>query len=208
MINDSIRSMITAYTGTFSEKFWLGKDPSLWPHPDSDSPEGHNYLQQLDRLRHGLEWSIDDLRSLIKTNDQLRQQIEILREQLYSGSSVKENRLAIEQGENIKILTGVSMLFLPLSFVTVSKPKLIIIPVDSANSLTLSSCLIVGFWYADVHNSSNRLAFCGHHDRSMCTIFYLDIRPTDTCRYEFVSKTPFVHQVLPRKMEAEGRFPP
>lgn len=120
MINDSIRSMINAYTGTFSDRFWLGKDPNLWPHPDPDSPEGRNYLRQLGRVRHGLELSIEDLRALIKSNDQLRQQIESLREQLYSGSSVKENRLAIEQGENIKILTGVSMLFLPLSFVTVS----------------------------------------------------------------------------------------
>ncbi|KAJ4387895.1 hypothetical protein N0V93_008498 [Gnomoniopsis smithogilvyi] len=118
MINDSIRSMINAYTGTFSDKFWLGKDQNLWPHPDPQSPEGRNYLRQLSRLRHGLEWSIDDLRVLIKSNDQLRHQIESLRDQLYSGSSVKENRLAIEQGENIKILTGVSMLFLPLSFVT------------------------------------------------------------------------------------------
>lgn len=120
MINDSIKSMITAYTGTFSDKFWLGKDPNLWPHPDPESLEGRNYLRQLVRLRDGIESSIDNLRELIKSNDHLRQQIESFRDQLYSGSSVKENRLAIEQGENIKILTGVSMLFLPLSFVTVS----------------------------------------------------------------------------------------
>lgn len=120
MLNDSIRSMINAYTRTFSDKFWRGKDTNLWPHPHPESEEGRNYLRRLGHLRHELEWSIDELRALIRSNEQLRQQIESLREQLYSGSSVKENRLAIEQGENIKILTGVSMLFLPLSFVTVS----------------------------------------------------------------------------------------
>lgn len=120
MINDSIKSMITAYKITFSDNFWLGKDPHLWPHPDPEGLEGRNYLRQLVRLRDEIESSIDDLRGIIKSNDHLRQQIESLRDQLYSGSSVKENRLAIEQGENIKILTGVSMLFLPLSFVTVS----------------------------------------------------------------------------------------
>src|SRR3569833_1889810 len=43
-----------------------------------------------------------------------------LREQLFSGSSVRESRRAGEQGDNIKILTSVSMIFLPLTFVTVS----------------------------------------------------------------------------------------
>lgn len=67
---------------------------------------------------------MDDLGALIKANTELKQQIESLREQLYSGSAVKENRMAIEQGENIKILTSVSMLFLPLSFVMVSRSSL------------------------------------------------------------------------------------
>lgn len=124
MISDSIRSMIHAYDGTFSERFWQGKDPSLWPHPHPESAEGRNYLAQLSLVRSELECSMDDLGALIKANTELKQQIESLREQLYSGSAVKENRMAIEQGENIKILTSVSMLFLPLSFVMVSRSSL------------------------------------------------------------------------------------
>lgn len=112
--------MINAYKRTFSDRFWLGKEPSLWPHPDPDSVEGQNYAAHLGRPRCELEWSMEDLRCLIRSNNELRQQIETLREQLFSGSSVKENRTAIEQGENIKILTSVSMTFLPLSFVVVS----------------------------------------------------------------------------------------
>ncbi|KAF3763635.1 hypothetical protein M406DRAFT_323229 [Cryphonectria parasitica EP155] len=118
MVNDSIRSMINAYSDTFTPTFWRGQHPTLWPHPDPESAEGCNYLAQLDHLRHELEAAMRDLKALIKANEQLRREIENLREQLYSGSSVKENRTTIEQGENIKILTGVSMLFMPLTFVT------------------------------------------------------------------------------------------
>ncbi|PSR92346.1 cora-like Mg2+ transporter protein-domain-containing protein, partial [Coniella lustricola] len=118
MVNDNIGSMLDAYADTFTSSFWLGQHPTLWPHPDPDSLEGVNYLARLATLRHDLEASLRELRALIKSNEQLRREIDNLREQLYSGSSVKENRTTIEQGENIKILTGVSMLFMPLTFVT------------------------------------------------------------------------------------------
>lgn len=119
-INESIYSIIDAYNETFTLDFWLGKHPTLWPHPEPDSAEGRNYLSQLGNIRHEFDWSINNLRALVKLNDQLKQKIDILREQVYSGSSVRENRAAVEQGENIKILTALSMLFHPLAFVTVS----------------------------------------------------------------------------------------
>lgn len=122
VINDGIKSMINAYTDTFTPEFWAGRDRTLWPHPDPESAEGRNYLSQLGTLRQELEQVIEDLKQVFKANELVRQEIVSLREQLFSGSSVKESRRAIEQGDNIKILTGVSMLFLPLTFVTVSKP--------------------------------------------------------------------------------------
>ncbi|KAL2278029.1 hypothetical protein FJTKL_14990 [Diaporthe vaccinii] len=118
VINDGIKSMINAYTDTFTPEFWAGRDRTLWPHPDPDSAEGRNYLSQLGTLRQELEQVIEDLKQVFKANELVRQEIVSLREQLFSGSSVKESRRAIEQGDNIKILTGVSMLFLPLTFVT------------------------------------------------------------------------------------------
>ncbi|POS71483.1 hypothetical protein DHEL01_v210118 [Diaporthe helianthi] len=118
VINDGIKSMINAYTDTFTPEFWAGRDRTLWPHPDPDSAEGRNYLAQLGTLRQELEQVIEDLKQVFKANELVRQEIVSLREQLFSGSSVKESRRAIEQGDNIKILTGVSMLFLPLTFVT------------------------------------------------------------------------------------------
>ncbi|KAK7745892.1 hypothetical protein SLS53_002611 [Cytospora paraplurivora] len=123
VINDTMKSTISQYTDTFTPEFWEGKHPTIWPLQEPDSPEGRNYLAQMAVLRHELEQAIDDIKAVLQANEQVRQETNSLREQLFSGSSVKESRRAIEQGDNIKILTGVSMLFLPLSFVTTPTRK-------------------------------------------------------------------------------------
>lgn len=123
--------MISAYTDTFTSDFWAGTHQTLWPHPEPDSEEGRNYLAKISGLRHELERAVKDLRAVMNSNEYIWQEIVSLREQLFSGSSVKESRRAIEQGDNIKILTGISMLFLPLTFVTVSRTPLraILLPI-------------------------------------------------------------------------------
>lgn len=133
-INDSMWVMIGTYHDTFTSDFWLGRHPTLWPHPDPDSTEGRNYLAQLSHLRGELDGAAGGLRALIRANEQLKQKIDVFREQVYSGSSVRENRSAVEQGENIKILTAVSMLFNPLTFVTVS------LTTSATTSIALSTC--------------------------------------------------------------------
>jgi len=120
VVNDGIKSMISAYTDTFNADFWAGRHATLWPHPEPGSQEGRNYLLKMEGLRHELERAVRELRLVVARNEAVRQEIMSLREQLFSGSSVKESRRAIEQGDNIKILTSVSMIFLPLTFVTVS----------------------------------------------------------------------------------------
>lgn len=161
VINDGIKSMINAYTDTFTPEFWAGRDRTLWPHPDPDGAEGRNYLSQLGTLRQELEQVIEDLKQVFKANENVRQEIVSLREQLFSGSSVKESRRAIEQGDNIKILTGVSMLFLPLTFVTVSKPLADIL-LGSFNGRKIpngvSNYQAVCLRYNRIHVLSQRLA--------------------------------------------------
>lgn len=157
VINDGIKSMISVYTDTFTPEFWAGRDRTLWPHPDPESAEGRNYLAQLGTLRQELEQVIEDLKQVFKANELVRQEIVSLREQLFSGSSVKESRRAIEQGDNIKILTGVSMLFLPLTFVTVSRSKLSP-PISLVHGL--SNYWAVCLRHHRVHVLSQRLALC------------------------------------------------
>lgn len=119
VINEGIKSMRSAYITTFTKEFWSGRHPTLWPHPNPDSAEGHDYAVRLDLMRQELESAVGDLQQMHDKNEATRTEIRSLREQLFSGSSVKESRRAIEQGDNIKILTSVSMIFLPLSFVVV-----------------------------------------------------------------------------------------
>jgi Mg2+ and Co2+ transporter CorA len=122
VINEGIKSMRSAYLGTFTKDFWAGRHPTLWPHPNPDSTEGRDYAARMDILRQDLESAVADLQLMYEKNETTRTEIRSLREQLFSGSSVKESRRAIEQGDNIKILTNVSMIFLPLTFVVVSSP--------------------------------------------------------------------------------------
>lgn len=120
VINDGIKAMRDAYTDTFNDDFWTGRHQTLWPLLELSSTESLNYLDKLSSLRYELNKAVEDLEKVQFKNERLRKEIMSLREQLFSGSSVKESRRAIEQGDNIKILTMISMIFLPLTFVTVS----------------------------------------------------------------------------------------
>jgi hypothetical protein len=155
VINEGIKSMRSAYIQTFTKDFWAGRHPTLWPYPqphvqqpsslnpnpssltdpEEDEDEAlaqgrEQYLARMDVLRQELESAVTELQVMHDKNEATRTEIRSLREQLFSGSSVKESRRAIEQGDNIKILTSVSMVFLPLTFVVVSR-NLILEPKSS-----------------------------------------------------------------------------
>lgn len=119
VINTGIKSMIGAYYDTFTESFWAGSHPILWPHGEPESPDGVVYRQHMAAVRREFDKVIQELTEVLKRNERTRKEIENLRDQLFSGSSIKESRRAIEQGDNIRILTMISMIFLPLTFVTV-----------------------------------------------------------------------------------------
>ncbi|KAK1979665.1 hypothetical protein LZ30DRAFT_596412 [Colletotrichum cereale] len=118
VVNEGLRAMLAAYRDTFPDDFWEGRHQTLWPHPSPDSPEGGAYRDKMAPLRSDLERACRDLETVHAKNAATRKEIENLRDQLFSGSSIKESRRAIEQGDNIKVLTLGSMVFLPLTFVT------------------------------------------------------------------------------------------
>lgn len=121
VINNGIKAMITAYVDTFTDDFWAGTHPLLWPIPSSLNDESANaYRIKMAVLKRELDKVVSELGEVLKRNERTRKEIENLRDQLFSGSSIKESRRAIDQGDNIRILTMISMLFLPLTFVTVS----------------------------------------------------------------------------------------
>ncbi|KAF7531639.1 hypothetical protein G7Z17_g13714 [Cylindrodendrum hubeiense] len=118
VVNTGIKAMMAAYFDTFTDEFWDGTHSTLWPHPAPESPAGLAYRAHMANLRRELDKVVRELGEVLKRNERTRKEIENLRDQLFSGSSIKESRRAIEQGDNIRILTMISMIFLPLTFVT------------------------------------------------------------------------------------------
>ncbi|KAF5022121.1 hypothetical protein F66182_5824 [Fusarium sp. NRRL 66182] len=118
VVNNGIKAMISAYVDTFTENFWAGTHPILWPHPAPETADAAAYREHMANLRRELDKVVQELTDVLKRNERTRKEIENLRDQLFSGSSIKESRRAIDQGDNIRILTTISMIFLPLTFVT------------------------------------------------------------------------------------------
>ncbi len=91
VINEGIKAMTAAYSDTFTSDFWAGRHQTLWPLRDTGSPEAINYLDKMDGLRHEIDRAVDDLRKAADRNERTRKEIANLREQLFSGSSVRES---------------------------------------------------------------------------------------------------------------------
>lgn len=124
-MNDCIKTLIDTFEDTFTEDVWDGKHSTLWPLLDEDSMRNEFSRRRLKKIRVLFEREIRSLRILIRENNERRQEIHGLRDQLFSGTSVLESRrsvdlatITIQQGHNIKLLTLVSIFFLPLTFVT------------------------------------------------------------------------------------------
>jgi hypothetical protein len=84
-----------------------------------------NFRKKLSNLRKQFEKEIDQLEHVLELNEREQKDIKSLRDQLFSGTSVLESREAVSQaritvmqGYNIRLLTLVSIFFLPLTFVT------------------------------------------------------------------------------------------
>ncbi|KAF2492963.1 hypothetical protein BU16DRAFT_564265 [Lophium mytilinum] len=96
------------------------------------SEKAKHYAARMEQVSKGMEDLIKKFRGLIEDCKSKQKAIAALRDGLFNGSAVLESRnssksadqslkqsqIAIAQGENIKILTLVSIFFLPLAFVT------------------------------------------------------------------------------------------
>ncbi|KAF2213983.1 hypothetical protein CERZMDRAFT_66734 [Cercospora zeae-maydis SCOH1-5] len=125
IINTSIKSMVDAYQDTFTDDVWEGKHKTIWPIMDETSPRSQYYRTRMDALRKKFEREISTFKALMEEVREHRGNIQALREELFAGTSIQESRnsvknteITIQQGHNIKLLTLVSIFFLPLTFVT------------------------------------------------------------------------------------------
>ncbi|PPJ53180.1 hypothetical protein CBER1_11678 [Cercospora berteroae] len=124
-ISSSIKSMVDAYEDTFTDDVWEGKHKTIWPIMDETSDRTLHYRTRMDGLKKKFEREISNFNKLRKEVHEHRELVVGLREGLSVGTSIQESRnsvqntkITIQQGHNIKLLTLVSIFFLPLTFVT------------------------------------------------------------------------------------------
>lgn len=125
IIKNSIKSMVDAYEDNFTDEVWTGTHKTLWPLQEEQRPRNIYFRKKMSALREKFNQQILKLKSLVREIDDRRAEIQNLREELFVGTSIQESRKSVEnseitvqQGHNIKILTMVSIFFLPLTFVT------------------------------------------------------------------------------------------
>ena len=125
VMNDEIQAMIAAYKETFTEEVWSGQHKYIWPGNKDQSSRFSNWRKKMANLRKQFDQEIKQLEHVLALNVAEQRDIKSLRDQLFSGTSVRESRVAVkqaqitvQQGFNIKLLTLVSIFFLPLTFVT------------------------------------------------------------------------------------------
>jgi hypothetical protein len=125
LVIDEIEAMISSYKDTFTDEVWSGEHKTLFPGPASTSARYTNWRKKMNGSRKLLDKEMDNLKDILRTCIREQKDIEKLREWLFAGTSVQESRKAVEQaaitvnqGYNIKLLTLVTIFFLPLMFVT------------------------------------------------------------------------------------------
>ena len=125
LIIDEIEAMISSYKDTFTDDVWSGEHKTLFPGPASTSARYTNWRKKMNNSRKLLDQEMDNLKDILRTCIREQEDIEKLRDWLFAGTSVQESRKAVEQaaitvnqGYNIKLLTLVTIFFLPLTFVT------------------------------------------------------------------------------------------
>ena len=118
ILAEEIQAMITAYEDTFTSEFWAGEHKTLFVGTADVSARYNNFRKKIAHTHKGFEKEIKGLREVLQKCNSDQKHIRMLREWLFSGTSVLESRAARKQDYNIKLLTVVTIIFLPLMFAT------------------------------------------------------------------------------------------
>jgi hypothetical protein len=124
-INRNIRGIIESYNNTFTKDVWSGEHAYIWPVTKDRSPRHIYWAERMPILEKKFATAINRFEALLASNAELQGVTSTLFSNLHMGATILHSRKSVElsavttlQGHNIKLLTLVSILFLPLIFVT------------------------------------------------------------------------------------------
>ncbi|KAI9776734.1 MAG: hypothetical protein M1839_009378 [Geoglossum umbratile] len=137
IMNDTINSIINAWR-LYDKPGILTPDQMLELKQDTATPL--KAPSTVVALLRDVERQIEQLGEMVRTNNTRQEEIRALRDGLFNASAVLEARTTVAQGQNIRILTIVSMIFLPIGFCT-SVFGMQILP-KSTNLATLAVVLV------------------------------------------------------------------
>jgi hypothetical protein len=113
-----------AYKTTFVNEVWEGEHRYIWPGKRDRSPQYSEWRKRMVILKGKFGQAITRLEQIYSRNLDILNQVISLRECLLSGTSILESRKSVElsevtilQGHNIKLLTLVNIIFIPITFV-------------------------------------------------------------------------------------------
>ena len=125
IMNENIQEILLQYRENFTDHVWDGSSKVTWPGDESVSSRYANWRKRMKGLRADIENELHHLEKIMQMNNEKMAEIKGLRDNLFSGTSVLESRrsvdqamITVQQGHNIKLLTLVTIFFLPLTFVT------------------------------------------------------------------------------------------
>ncbi|KAL8933134.1 MAG: hypothetical protein Q9216_006511 [Gyalolechia sp. 2 TL-2023] len=125
IMNEDIQEMVRTFRKVFTDQVWDGSSKIIWPGDESVSSRYANWRKRMKTLRASIEDELQSLEDIAALNTEKMKEIKGLRDNLFSGTSVLESRksvdvamITVQQGHNIKLLTLVTIFFLPLTFVT------------------------------------------------------------------------------------------
>ena len=235
IMNEDIQEMIRAYRDCFKERVWNGSDKIIWPGDENTSSRYANWRKRMSYLRKDIEYELHQLEKIIQMNEIKMKEIKSLRDNLFSGTSVLESRrsvmqatITVQQGHNIKLLTLVTIFFLPLTFVTSVFGMTNMPPNDGFHAFGISTAIICLTTYLVIGslNTPSGLHFWTYKTRSFfhilgrwiaVTLALFHYKPRWTYAYHGVQDEGGSYLIRPRKprsqsategMAARGGFGP
>ena len=95
IMNESIKALVDAYEDEFTDDVWEGRNKIVWPLLDEHSPRNNNYKRKMAGLKKEFEAVIRSMKGLIAENNERRREINGLREDLFTGTSIQESRKSV-----------------------------------------------------------------------------------------------------------------